>query len=99
MATRIALAAPALAMAATLAAPLVSAQSGDDAAMFPSRVVISGSTAIRPLVRRVGAILTRAAGAERASTPTSKRRSDRTWTAASSSRTPSRTASISADSA
>lgn len=65
MATRMALVAPALAMATTLAAPLVSAQSCDDAAMFPNRVVISGSTAIRPLVRRVGAILARATGAER----------------------------------
>lgn len=65
MATRMALVAPAMAAAAMLAAPSASAQSCDDATMFPNRVVISGSTAIRPLVRRVGAILARATGADR----------------------------------
>ncbi len=65
MATSKALLAPALCASAALFAPAAGAQRCDDAATFPNRVVISGSTAIRPLVRRVGAILAAARGAER----------------------------------
>ncbi len=65
MTTRTALVAVTITATATLVAPAASAQSCDDATMFPNPVVISGSTAIRPLVRRVGAILARATGSER----------------------------------
>ncbi len=54
-----------LTTAAALATPAAGAQSCNDATMFPNPVVISGSTAIRPLVRRVGAILAGATGSER----------------------------------
>lgn len=56
---------PTLLASATLYASAAGAQSCDDAAMFPNRVVISGSTAIRPLVRRLGAILAGATGTDR----------------------------------
>ncbi len=55
----------AVSAAAALHGASASAQSCDDATMFPNRVVISGSTAIRPLVRRVGAILAGATGSDR----------------------------------